>query len=523
MKTKNPFITCNMEIVMINLAQSLERWSDRQKNKEALIFGETRLTYGELNARVNRLCHALLDLKIEKGKNVAILAYNEYQFIELFLACARMGVMLVPLNFRLVGPELEYQLNASDSELLILGEEFQEVISKIRGNLKTVKNYIVLGNPGQGSDMVPYSEFLAGKSASQPTLTYSVDLDDEFIMIHTSGTTGRPKGAILTQKNILFTALNQICDWKCTSDDITLTSAPLFHAGGSLILTYPLLHIGGTVVLTKQFNPKLSLRLIEKEKVTIVFAAPAMWSAIQREPDLTKTDLSSLRVCLSGGSSQPAEEMIKFKKDIGVTLTEGYGLSECSSTSTVLRPEVAIEKAGSIGKPMLHNVLQVVNKSGEEVRPGEVGEIVQRDFTVMKGYYKRPDDTAQTIRDGWLHTGDLATVDEDGFIYIKGRSKDMIISGAENIYPVEIETVLIGHPKIADAAVVGIPHEKWGETVRAFVVLKPGQAMTEAEVIDYCKENLASYKKPSSVIFIKELPRNPGGKVQKNILKESYQ
>jgi len=507
---------------MITLGYVLQQWSDRQPEKEAFIFEDTRLTYGELNRRVNALCHAFLGFGLKKGAKIAVLSFNCHQFMEIFLACARAGMMLVPLNFRLVGRELEFQMNNSETDLLFLGEEFGETIQTIQAQLKTVKRFIVIGKPSAETAWLEYEQLVASYPGTKPSLPHDVDIQDEFLMIYTSGTTGRPKGAVLTQFNILFTSLNQIIDFRCTTDDITLTMAPMFHAAGSLILTFPMIHVGGTAVIIKHFDAEKSLKLIEKEKVTIIFAVPAMWAAIGQVPRFGEFDLSSLRFSVSGGSSQPVEEMKRFNSVFGLRLTEGYGLSEASSCSTMLMGKFVMEKAGSIGQPFLHNVVKVVNEKGEEVKPGEVGEIVQKDFTVMKGYYNLPEETSQAIVDGWLHTGDLATVDEEGFMAIKSRKKDMIVSGAENIYPVEIEQVLVDHPKIMEAAVFGIPDEKWGETVRAAVALQKGEEMTGEDVIDYCKQNLASYKKPTSVIFLDSLPRNLSGKVLKTELRRLY-
>jgi len=506
----------------MNLADAISKWAYRQPLKDALIFGDIRLSYMQLEERVNALSHALIHAGVKRGENVAILAFNEFQFIELFLACSRTGIMLVPLNFRLVGRELEYQIDHSDSKILFLGEEFLETIKKIRPNLSKVKEYVVIGSNPDDSKMKSYETFADLEFKTKLVLDYEVGMEDEFLMIHTSGTTGRPKGAVLTQKNILFTSMNQIIDFGCTTQDITLTSAPLFHAAGCIILTYPLLMIGGTVVLMKHFDAKTAIRLMEKERISVMFAVPAMWSFIRNEPSLKNANLKSLRCALSGGASQPAEEMKIFNETFGVALSEGFGLSECSSCSTYLRPEHSLKKAGSIGREIIFNTVRVVDEKGEIVKPGEVGEIVQNDYTVMKGYYKMPKETKETIIDGWLHTGDLATVDEDGFIYIKGRSKDMIISGGENIYPVELEQVIISHPKISDAAVIGIPDAKWGETVRAIIVPVKGETITEEDVINFCKQNMASYKKPKSVIIIDALPRNPGGKVLKTELRKIY-
>ncbi len=506
----------------MNLGYLLQQWADRQPKKVAMVFQDLRLTYKEFDERVNQVGHFLISAGLKKGDRVAALTFNNHQFMEIFMACGRMGMIMVPLNFRLVGRELEYQLSNSESAVLFLGEEFQKVITTIRPQLKSVKRFIVIGKSDAGSGMEVYEKLVAGYPKTSPKLSYEVDLPDDFIIIYTSGTTGRPKGAQLTQMNILFTSLNQIIDMQCTTRDTTLTMSPMFHVGGSLLLTFPMIHVGGTSIIMKSFDSAKALELIQKEKVTVIFGVPAMWTAIMQVPGVEKADFSSLRFGVAGGASQPVAILKKINETFHIPFTEGYGLSEASSCSSLLMWDTALQKAGSVGTPFIHNEMRVMNEAGKDVKPGEVGEIVQKGLTVMKGYFNNPEATRESFKDGWLLTGDLATVDEDGFMYIKDRKKDMIISGAENIYPVEVEQVLYSHPKVLEAAVIGVPDEKWGESVQAVVALKPGQKMTAEEVIDYCKENLASYKKPRSVIFVDSLPRNPAGKVLKTQLREQY-
>ncbi len=324
----------------------------------------------------------------------------------------------------------------------------------------------------------------------------------------------------MSQQNVNVTSLNQILTWGCTGNDRTLTMAPLFHVGGSLVLTLPMLHVGGAAVIMEHFDPVQALDLIERERITIVFGVPTMWTSMIEVPDIAERDLGSLRWAVSGGASQPVAIMKRFQQVLGVPFTEGYGLSEAASCSSVLRWEDALRKAGSIGKPMLYNTMRVVDDDGRDVRPGQIGEIVQRGPTVMLGYWRNPEATRAAIQDGWLHTGDLGTVDEDGFFYCRDRKKDMIISGGENIYPAEIEQVLYRHPDILEAAVVGVPDDRWGQAVKALVVLRPERRLTDADVVEWCKAHLASYKKPRFVEFVEALPHNAAGKVLKYRLRE---
>jgi len=330
----------------MNLGYLLAQWADSQSDKVALVFGDLRLTYGEMDRRVNALCHAFSDFGLGKGDRVAVLTYNCHQFMEIFFACGGAGMIMVPLNFRLVGRELEYQLNNSGSALLFLGEEFQKVIESIRPKLGTVKKYFVIGKPDAGSGMQAYEQLVGRYPQKRRLLPYEVSLEDEFIIIYTAGTTGLPKGALLTQMNVLFTSINQIIGFQCTTRDKTLTMSPMFHVGGSLVLTLPIIHVGGTTIIMKTFDPAKALELIQKEKITVLFGVPAMWTAIMQVPGVEKADFSSLRVTVSRGASQPVAILKKINQTFHVPFTEGYGLSEASSCSSVLMWDHALKKAG---------------------------------------------------------------------------------------------------------------------------------------------------------------------------------
>ena len=386
----------------MNLGYILQQWAYRQPEKVAQVFEDRRFTYGEMDARVNALGNAFVEYGLKKGDRVALLTYNNHQFMELFFACGRMGTILVPLNFRLVGRELEYQLNNSGSAVLFLGEEFQRVIESIRPQLKSVKRFIVIGKPIMGLNVEPYEDLVDSYPKEPPVLPHEVRLEDEFLIIYTSGTTGRPKGAVLTQMNVLFNSINQIIDFQCTTKDVNLTMCPMFHVGGSLIFAFPVIHVGGTIVIMKSFDAASALELIQREKVTVIFGVPAMWTSIIELPSVKSTDLSSLRFCFTGGASQPVAVMKRLRQTFQIPITEGYGLSEAISCSSLLPLEYTIEKAGSIGRPFLLNMMRVVSQAGEEVKPGEVGEIIQKSPTVMKGYFNNPEATRETIKNGWL-------------------------------------------------------------------------------------------------------------------------
>jgi fatty-acyl-CoA synthase len=505
----------------VTLASLIHHWAECRGDALALVFGPTRLTYRDLAVRMNRLAHALRERGLERGDRLAILTFNCHQFIEAFFAAAQLGLIVVPLNFRLAGPELEYQLTDSEAAAIVVGEELAGTVAGLRARLPGLAHGLVVGERIPAG-MESYEAALRGQPTGRPPGPGGA-FDDPFCIIYTSGTTGLPKGALLTQQNVNVTSLNQILEWGCTGDDRTLTMAPMFHVGGSLVLTVPLLHVGGTAVVMERFDPAQALELIERERITIVFGVPTMWTSIIEVPDIGRRDLRSLRLAVSGGASQPLAIMKRFQQALGVPFTEGYGLSESASCSSVLRWEDAPRKAGSIGKPFIYNEMRVVDDDGRDVVPGQIGEIVQRGPTVMVGYWRNPEATRAAIRDGWLHTGDLGTVDEDGFFYCKDRKKDMIISGGENIYPAEVEQALYRHPDILEVAVVGVPDERWGEAVKAVVVRRPDRPLTEADVVEWCRASLASYKKPRSVEFVDALPRNASGKVLKYRLRGSGQ
>jgi len=494
------------------IATMLARQADRQGGKTALRFGDLTLSYGDLHARATALATRLREMGAGEGTKIAHLSFNDVSFFELLFACSRLGAVIVPLNFRLAPVEIVYQIENAQAEVVVHSADFRETIAEVRAATGGVRHWIEAGETG----LAP-----AAPPASTQGLTRHAP-DACLVMIHTSGTTGRPKAAMLSERNLVATAQNQIADFPLTHADVTLTASPIFHAGGSLICTLPLLLIGGQVVLKKHFDPAEIAEDLATGGITCMFAAPAMWQALIATLKATGTRAPDLRICLSGGAAETERSMRAFREMFGVPLMQGFGLSECSSTSTVLRAEDAEARIGSVGKPMLMNRVRVVDAQGNDVKPGEVGEIVQSDDTVMLGYYRNPTATAEAIRDGWLHTGDLATVDADGFIYIHGRLKDMIISGGENIYPAEVEAVLNAHPDISESAVIGVPDARWGETQVAYIVPVAGAAPSAEEIVAHCKAHLASYKKPSRVVVVDALPRTPTGKVKKFELRETF-
>ncbi len=504
----------------MNVGGALTEKARRIGQKRALAFQGQEFTYAEMNGRVNRLANALSSRGFKKGDHIAVLLFNCPQFLEAYFALAKLGIVMIPLNFRLHGKELEYIINDSEAKALLFGEAFRETIGSIQPGLPRIRDFILIGRETPAK-IIAYEELIAQSSPAEPD-TPEIHLEDHQLIFYTSGTTGRPKGAIHTHESTLWNSADQIISLGLQSSDIHLTVAPLFHVGGLNDLNICMFHMGGTVVLRERFDARETLETIQKEKITTLFAVPSMVHMILEMPDIDSYDTGSLRIVFTGGAPFPVVTIRKFFKHFRANFIQAYGLTEGISVSTFLEPEKAIEKIGSIGKPFYGVELRVVNEQGKDVAPGEIGEIIQKGTHVMKGYWNLPEATRETLRDGWLHTGDLARVDEDGYIYIVDRKKDMIISGGENIYPAEIEQVLYSYPKILEAAVIGTPDEKWGETVKAVVVLKPALQASEQEIIDFCKSHMASYKKPTSVEFVSALPRNPSGKVLKTELRRQF-
>jgi len=503
---------------VINIGDWITKWSCLQPRKRAFIFEDRPFTYQEVSLRTNQLCHFLLALGVQKGDRVSVLLYNGPQYLEMFFALSKIGAILVPLNWRLAGPELEFIIRDSGTRMVVFDLDFKEVMTSIRPHLNLSHgDYISVGSPCPAWAR-DYEKGLLACPVKEPHLGVSIGDEDPHILMYTSGTTGTPKGAILSHRKTFFNTLNADLVYHLTSEDIMIVSRPLFHSGGLLVEAAPVLYKGGTLILKKRFRPHEILETIQKHRVTLLEMAATVYQFILQECDLTQYDLSSVRCCFTGGE-RVSQAMLREYYKKGITLSQIFGQTE-TSTITFLSPEDAPLKIGSVGLPVFHGEVRIVDNTGEDVRPGEVGEIIVKGPTLMSGYWNRPELTAETVRDGWLHTGDLAIKDEEGYIYLVDRKKDMYISGGENIYPAEIEKVLLTHPKTFDAGIVGIPDEKWGEVGKAFIVLKPGETMRNGEVFEFLKGNVASYKIPKVVEVVDELPKTASGKIQKFVLKE---
>jgi acyl-CoA synthetase (AMP-forming)/AMP-acid ligase II len=499
-------------------------------NREAVVYGRKRFTYRQFNARINQLAHALLALNIKKGSKVAILLYNCNEFLEAYFALAKIGAVGVPLNFRLGIEEIKYIVNHCDAEAFILGEAFVQNVKGIQKDLPQVKTYIsVSEKPVEG--MLHFESWIAKYPDNEPLIL--VEEDDPAFIMYTAGTTGKPKGAVLTHKNEMVhwmlmgmfmrsePGMAEILDF---ADNFKAFAAPpVFHLAAWAYCQFTLF-TGATVVLpTEVFNPEYIMKTIEEEKIAAVILVPVMTFFILLLPDLKKYDTSSLKLWVSGAAILPTETRKQVNQHFpNVKLFDLFGQTEMSPVTCGLRPCEAAGHEGSVGRPIPFVEVRIVDENDNEVPAGAVGEAVYRGPTVMKEYYKDPEATANAMRHGWFHSTDLFRFDKDGFLYVVDRKKDMIISGGENVYPAEVEEIIYRHPKIVECAVIGVHDDQWGESIKAVVVRKQGEQLTEEEVIDHCKLHLASYKKPKSVDFVDALPRNAAGKVLKTELRKKY-
>lgn len=508
---------------MFNLSFDwLEKRDLLTPNKIAIedLVQKAKFTYRVFNRRCNCLANALRNsLGVEKGDRIAILSLNCFQYLEALFAVAKIGAILVPINIRLTGTELKYIFNNCSPKLLILGKDFFETVAPLKEDLN-IKYYISIEEKPPAW-LISYEKLLGEASEGPPRPDGPITLDDPHLILYTSGTTGNPKGSVQTHGNIVWNSINTNLALDLLSTDITLTGLPLFHSGGLHVMTTPTLHVGGTVVIQRTFDAEEVLSLIHNKRVNTVFFVATMWLFMMQSAGFEKTDFSGLRLAWSGGAPCPISVIEAYQKK-GVCFRQGYGLTEVGPVDMVLSAEEAVRKAGSIGLSSFHSDMRVVDDEDRDVGVGEVGELIFRGPHVTPGYWEDPKATAEAIRNGWFHTGDLAKKDEEGFVYIVDRKKDMIISGGENIYPVEIENFIYQHPKIAEVAIIGVPDEKWGEAGKAIVVCKEGQRVSEEDILDFLKGKVAKYKIPKSVEFINALPRNPAGKVLKRTLREKY-
>jgi len=497
------------------LGELLARNARKYPDKTAFKEGGRSFSYSQYNFRVNKLASAFSGLGIGRGDKVAVLLFNGIEIMDCYFALAKLGAVAVPVNFRFVGPEIVYIADNSDSVALVYDSSFERVIDAAKDQMTGVKNYI-----GVGPVEVSYALNYEGGSGVEPLVMIS-DNDPAHIM-YTSGTTGKPKGAVLTHKNQYSNIMLNLIERPARHEDVFLCIPPLFHEA-ALALTMHNVFMGSTVIIHRQFDPRAIMETVAGERVSTLFLVPAMWNFLLQIPDLDKYDVSSIRTAITGAAIMPLNLKRRLLEIFpGLQLYDCFGQTEMSPVTTILKPADTLRKPTSVGKPIVGVEVRAVDSEGNDVPVGEVGEIIYRGPGMMLEYYRNPGATRESIVDGWFHSGDLVRIDEEGFVYVVDRKKDMVISGGENVYPAEVEEVLYRHENILEAAVIGISSEKWGEAVHAVVVTKPGQTLTEAEVKNFCAVNLAGYKKPQSVEFIEALPRNAAGKVLKTKLREKH-
>ncbi|MCM3178007.1 long-chain fatty acid--CoA ligase [Cytobacillus horneckiae] len=500
------------------MGELIRRVAHKTPKQPAFVYENTKITYEDMERRVLHLAGWLQKVGIEIGEKIGIISKNNLSFVEIVFAVASSGAVSVPINFRLAADEFAYVINNSDTKILFIEKEYEETIRLNQHQMPNLEKVVII-DTNQSEWAVSYPSIFEDKVTFND-LSHILSDDDDCMICYTSGTTGFPKGAVLSHKNLLLSALNSIVDSKIANGNKQLTITPLFHIAGigNIIISCT---VGGTTYIQREFNPVHVLETIHKEQIVGLFLVPAMWNMIMQVPTIEKYDLTSVERCSTGAAICPLvtkKQMMKHFPNAGIF--DAFGQTEMSPTTTCLLPEDSLRKTNSVGKPVLNVEVRVVDENMNDVPLGEIGEIVYRGPTLMKGYYKNPEATEEAFKGGWFHSGDLVQMDDEGFIYVVDRKKDMIISGGENIYPAEIEAVLYKHESILEAAVVGVADEKWGESVKAYVVLKKGKELGEEEIIAFCKEHLASYKKPKYVEFINELPRNPSGKILKRILRE---
>jgi fatty-acyl-CoA synthase len=500
------------------LGELVRRGAHRNPENIAFVYENESVTYQQLENRTLHLAGWLQEKGVGIADKVGIITKNNLAFNEVILAAALSGGVSVPINFRLAPEEFAYIINNSDTKILFIEDEYQDMIQSIRHKLSKVEQIVVMGTINN-TEMITYDSIYREKVNYQ-SIDNLVNDDDDCMICYTSGTTGYPKGAVLSHKNLLMSALNSALDSKVDRGSRQLTVTPLFHIAGvgNVLIT---LTVGGTTYIHREFDPVKVLKTIHEEKINGLFLVPAMWNFVMQIPNIDEYDLTSVLRCSTGAAICPIEikkKIMHYFPNAGIF--DAFGQTEMSPTTTCLLPQDSFRKTDSVGKPVLNVEVRVVDEDMNDVPVGEIGEIIYRGPTVMKGYYKNPEATEEAFKGGWFHSGDLVTMDEEGFVYVVDRKKDMIISGGENIYPAEVEAALYKHEAVLEAAVIGVPDAEWGESVKAYIVLKKGQSMTEDEAIQHCKQHLASYKKPKFVEFLDALPRNPSGKILKRVLRD---
>jgi fatty-acyl-CoA synthase len=503
-------------------------------DREALLMlpAGRRYTYAALNARANRLANWMRALGVEKGDRVSILAHNGIEYIDLFYGLAKIGAILAPLNWRLVARELVYIVNDCQPKVLLCGPEFSGMLAEMRTEIDVPHYVSVEGAKLQTSKTLQVWNYDAGLAAASDDEPQRPPLgpDDTYAILYTSGTTGRPKGAMIPHRQILWNAINTVTSWGLIETDVSPVFTPLFHAGGLFAFLTPLLYAGGRILLFRTFDLEAIFQAILDEKCTVVLGVPTIYRMIMDSPGFAEADFRHVRFFINGGAALPPELAHEWLSAKGGVFRQGYGLTEVGANCFSMTDEESVPKLGSVGKPIFHSKMRLINPdTGQDVPVGQEGELRIWGPHVCTGYWHNAEASAKSLWydpvDGsgpWFCTGDMARRDEDGFYYIIGRYKDMIKSGGENIYAAEVEGVFTEHPAVREAALIGVPHETWGEVGLMVVVLEGGATATEEELKAFCGERLARFKIPKKVVFAGDLPYSSYGKVLKEELKKKY-
>jgi fatty-acyl-CoA synthase len=498
------------------------RRAQRRPHATALIDGDSGRTvsYQEFETEVAATAASLHELGVRRGDRVAILMENSVEFIRVLFATANVGAIAVPVNFRLGAREVAYILGDSGAIVFSVSDKFRTLAADALADGANGVRHTFVETAAESVGGVPAAtldDLVKNRVRRAPDPL--IGDGDTCVIMYTSGTTGVPKGAMLTHGNMQWNAFNMATIGQGLSNStVTVAVAPMFHIGGLGLSVLPILYAGGTVIPVRAFDAPRTLELIQQYRATTQFMVPAMWTTLSKVPDFDSYDVSSMRYVLCGGAPCPLP-VIEFYQRRGWKFLEGFGLTEASPNTLLLDEESVVSRAGSVGRPFMHVDVRIVDEEDHDVSVGEVGELVLRGPNIFAGYWGKPVETAEATRGGWFHTGDLGRADEDGFITLVDRKKDMIISGGENVYPIEVEQVLYRHPAVSDVAVIGVPDEKWGETVVAIVVPAPDGG-DEAELLEYCRARIAHFKCPRRVVFVDELPYTATGKVLKRTLRE---
>jgi long-chain acyl-CoA synthetase len=501
----------------VNVGELVRATATRVPEDTALVFHDQRITYAELDREIDRAAAGFAALGIKRGDRVAVLVHNVPHFVYAYHGLLRAGGVMIPLNTMYTAEEVSYILADADARAVVVAEPFASTVDGLRDTLPMLEHVIVAGTRAPIGAMTWEQLLDRGSDAPAP----DVGDDDLAVIAYTSGTTGKPKGAMLSHGNLLanldqMSAVELLAE---SENDVVLLALPMFHIYALNVILGLTLRVGASAVLMERFDAVGSLDAIEKHRVTVLFGAPPMFIAWLNTPGIDRYDLSSVRLAVSGAAPLPGAVLEDFKRRTGITIWEGYGLTETAPgvTSTAIG---GVAKPGSIGKPLPGVEVRIVDAHSEDVEEGDPGEIIVRGPNVFRGYWRQEQASADAIADGWFRTGDVGYADEDGYIFLVDRKKDLVIVSGFNVYPREVEDALYRHPKVADVAVIGVPHPYTGEAVKAFVVLKPGEHATEEEILDFTRRYLARFKCPGVIEFVPELPHLPTGKVLKRVLRD---